>query len=245
MNDQPPYPRCCSTPLDHWPLPEALTGARLLSTSFDPAQLDPEDFDRWGIPAQKGVSKRQAEFLAGRLCALEALRGLTGKPFVPPVGEDRAPQWPQGIVGSITHSAGGAGVGAGHREHWAGLGLDIERVMTPERADRLANEILTPSELESYALLSLSERAELVTRAFSLKESLFKALYPLVRQRFYFQDAAVAEVTQHGTARLRLLIDLPGDWRKGTKLDGQFATFDGYLLSLVSIPAQHSLVASI
>ena len=194
---------------------------------------------------QKGVSKRQAEFLAGRLCALEAIRGLTGKPFVPPVGEDRAPQWPQGIVGSITHSAGWAGVVAGHRQHWDGVGLDIERLLTPERADRLASEILTPSELEGYALMSLSERAALVTRTFSLKESLFKALYPLVRQRFYFQDAAVAEVTQHGTARLHLLIDLPGDWRKGAELDGQFATFDGYLLSLVCIPARPSSVASI
>lgn len=194
---------------------------------------------------QKGVSKRQAEFLAGRLCALEAMRGLTGKPFVPPVGEDRAPQWPQGIVGSITHSAGWAGVVAGHRQHWAGLGLDIERLLTPERADRLASEILTPRELEGYALMSLSERAALVTRTFSLKESLFKALYPLVKQRFYFQDAAVAEVTQHGTARLRLLIDLPGDWRKGAELVGQFATFDGYLLSLVCIPARPSSVASI
>lgn len=238
MNDQPPYPRCCTPLTDHWPLPLALPGVRLLSTHFDPALLDPEDFDRWKIPQQKGVSKRQAEFLAGRLCAQEALRGLTGTAFVPPVGEDRAPQWPTGLVGSITHGAGWAGAVVARQQEWIGLGLDIERLLTPERADRLAAEILTPRELDIYLPLSAGERAQLVTRTFSLKESLFKALYPLVKQRFYFHDAEVLDVTHQGMARLRLLIDLSRTWRNGVELDGQISTFDGYLLSLISIPAQ-------
>jgi len=80
----------------------------------------------------------------------------------------------------------------------------------------------------------------LVTRTFSLKESLFKALYPLVKQRFYFQDAEVLEATPGGLARLRLLIDLSQTWRNGALVEGQFACFDGYLLSLVSIPTAPS-----
>ena len=195
MIERPPYPHCCTPPQDHWPLPEALPGVRLLSTQFDSALLDPEDFTRWGIAAPRGVSKRQAEFLAGRLCAREALQSLTGTPYVPTVGEDRAPQWPRGIVGSITHGAGWAGVVVARQSEWRGLGLDIERMLVCERADRPAGEILTPSELEAFASLSDHDRAELVTRTFSLKESLFKALYPLVKQRFYFQDAEVLEAT--------------------------------------------------
>ena len=169
------------------------------------------------------------------------MRGLTGTAFVPPVGEDRAPQWPTGIVGSITHGAGWAGVVVGSSQQWSGLGLDIERILAPERADRLAAEILTPRELESYFPLNESERAALVTRTFSLKESLFKALYPLVKQRFYFQDAELLDVTHQG-ARLRLLIDLSANWRNGSELGGQFTTFEGYLLSLISIPAQPGLI---
>jgi len=228
MNDLPSYPRCCTPLTDHWPLPQALAGVSLMSTRFDPALLDPEDFSRWEIPAQKGVSKRQAEFLAGRLCAREALRGLTGTAFVPPAG----------IVGSITHGAGWAGVVVGSSQQWSGLGLDIERILAPERADRLAAEILTPRELERYSPLNENERAELVTRTFSLKESLFKALYPLVKRRFYFQDAEVLDATRQGVARLHLLIDLSANWRSGIELGGQFTTFEGYLLSLISIPAQ-------
>ncbi|MCJ0877521.1 4'-phosphopantetheinyl transferase superfamily protein [Pseudomonas sp. JI-2] len=237
MIERPPYPHCCTTPQDHWPLPEALPGVRLFSTQFDSALLDPEDFTRWGIAAPRGVGKRQAEFLAGRLCAREALQSLTGTPYVPTVGEDRAPQWPRGVVGSITHGAGWAGAIAARSEHWRGLGLDVERLLSSERADRLAAEILTPGELDGYATLPAAARARLVTCTFSLKESLFKALYPLVRQRFYFHDAQLLHATPDGHARLRLLIDLPTGWRRGSELDGQFGEFDGYLLSLVSIPA--------
>ncbi|HAG19482.1 MAG TPA: 4'-phosphopantetheinyl transferase, partial [Pseudomonas sp.] len=35
MIERPPYPHCCTPPQDHWPLPEALPGVRLLSTQFD------------------------------------------------------------------------------------------------------------------------------------------------------------------------------------------------------------------
>lgn len=244
MNEHPPLPRCCTTPVDSWPLPQPLTGVHLLSTRFDPELLQQDDFTRWDIPAPQGVNKRKTEFLAGRICARTALHHLTGEPFVPPIGEDRAPQWPIGTVGSITHGAGWAGAVVARQLHWDGLGLDIERILIPERADRLANEILTPNEQQRLARLNDSERALLVTRTFSLKESLFKALYPLVRQRFYFQDAEVLNTTAEGTARLRLLIDLSQTWHHGVELDGQFASFDGYLLSLVGVPARSTPTTS-
>ncbi len=75
-----------------------------------------------------------------------------------------------------------------------------------------------------------------VTLTFSVKESLFKALYP-VQKRFYFEHAEVLEWTQAGSVRLRLLTDLSSEWRNGTELDAQFGVQDGQLLSLVSIKA--------
>ena len=232
---QPPHPVCCSPLLDHWPLPRALPGVQMLSTRFDPSLLDIEDFQRWGIPAPQAVSKRQTEFLAGRLCAHEALRRATGVASIPAVGEDRAPCWPAGVVGSITHGAGWAAAVAARAEQWRGLGLDVERLLASTRADRLAGEILTPRELESYGDLDDSQRATLVTLTFSIKESLFKALYPLVNKRFYFQEAELIHHDDNGQARLRLLNDLSQEWKSGAELEGQFVQFDGYLLSLVSI----------
>ena len=230
------HPACCS-PLDtHNPLPRVLPGAQLISTRFDPALLAEDDFARCDIAPVRGVAKRQAEYLAGRLCAREALRRVTGQPSVPDVGEDRAPQWPRGVVGSITHGANWAAALVAQREHWRALGLDVERLLPAERAQRLQGEILTPAELQRLQNLDDETRAARISLTFSLKESLFKALYPLVRTRFYFHDAELVH-SNEGLARLRLLIDLPGGWSRGSELNGQFCEFDGYLLSLVSVPA--------
>ncbi|MNG32500.1 hypothetical protein D3C84_1185260 [compost metagenome] len=56
-------------------------------------------------------------------------------------------------------------------------------------------------------------------------------------RRFYFQDAELLGCHADGSARLRLLIDLNGDWPAGSELDGQFVEFDDHLLSLIAIPA--------
>jgi enterobactin synthetase component D len=83
----------------------------LVSCAFDPAQLAADDFQRAGIvpsaSLQRSVAKRQAEYLAGRVCARAALQRLDGRDYVPGTHEDRSPVWPAGIHGSITHSRAG------------------------------------------------------------------------------------------------------------------------------------------
>ena len=234
-------PACC-TPLDaHWPLPEPLPGTVFLSTRFDPALLEAQDFQRCAVPPpasiQRSVAKRQAEFLAGRLCARAALQQLDHLDFIPAIGEDRAPVWPGEISGSITHSTGHAAAIVGHKAQWRGLGMDLENVLSLERAERLAGEILTADEMQRMALIPREQIALLVTLTFSVKESLFKALYPIVHKRFYFEHAEVVEWAESGAVRLRLLTELSSEWCYGTELMGQFAVADGQLLSLVAIGA--------
>ncbi|PYY68869.1 4'-phosphopantetheinyl transferase, partial [Pseudomonas jessenii] len=98
MNPAPALPVCCTPLDDHWPLPFVLPDTVLLSTHFDSARLASDDFQRSAIevPAsiQRSVAKRQAEFLAGRVCARAALQRLEGLSFIPAIGEDRAPVWP-------------------------------------------------------------------------------------------------------------------------------------------------------
>ncbi|MGF6455333.1 enterobactin synthetase component D [Pseudomonas frederiksbergensis] len=241
MNPVPALPVCC-TPLDaHWPLPFVLPDMVLLGTHFDTRQLASDDFQRSAIdpPAsiQRSVAKRQAEFLAGRVCARAALQQLEGLSFIPAIGEDRAPVWPAHITGSITHSTGRAAAIVANKAHWRGLGMDLENLLDAERAERLAGEILTGPELQRMAAGAGDQLAMLVTLTFSVKESLFKALYPIVQKRFYFEHAEVLEWSADGEVRLRLLTDLSGEWRSGTELDAQFAVMDGQLLSLVSIKA--------
>ncbi|MGV8843554.1 MAG: 4'-phosphopantetheinyl transferase family protein [Pseudomonas sp.] len=229
-------PACCA-PLDHgWPLPWPLPAARLVRTRFDPTLLQADDFSRHAVPPTRGVAKRQSEFLAGRLCARAALLRLTGEANTPTAGADGAPQWPEDVVGSITHSAGWAAVVVAPSNRYLGLGLDLEMLLSADRAERLAGQILTPNELQRLHTLPPEQHAQRVTLTFSFKESLFKALYPLVKKRFYFEHAELLSWSPEGRARLRLLTDLSADWPAGRELDGQFSLFDGRVLSLVSVP---------
>lgn len=220
-------------------MPIALPGCVWRSTEFNPAHLAADDFARCAIDAptsiQRSVAKRQAEFLAGRLCARDALLHLDGTRATPGIGEDRAPLWPAHVSASITHSQGRAAALVALKRDWLGLGIDLENLLSTERAQRLAKEILTPAELQRMAAGPAQHIAQLVTLTFSVKESLFKALFPLVQQRFYFEHAEVVSWTPEGHVRLRLLTDLSADWQHGRELEAQFGLYEGQMLSVVAI----------
>lgn len=231
-------PAFCTALSTDWPLPTPLAGCLMRSIHFDRQRLQPGDFQLSQVLApeniQRAVAKRQAECLAGRLCARAALQASGGDAVVPGTDDERAPVWPQGFCGSITHGDGWAAAVVAHASAWRGLGLDVESRLDTPRAQRLATEILTPDELSR---LDPEQAALQVTLTFSLKESLFKALFPLVRQRFYFEHAELIHWSAGGRARLRLLADLSAEWHCGKEIDGQFSLLGTRLLSLVAIPA--------
>ena len=241
MTRFPALPACCTPLRADWPLPQPLPGSVWRSTDFTPAHLLADDFARSAIemPAsiQRSVAKRQAEFLAGRLCARAALLHLDGTCATPAIGEDRAPVWPAHIAGAITHSNGRAGAVVALKSEWQGLGIDLENLLSDERARRLVKEILTPGEQRRMAEGCDEDVALVVTLTFSIKESLFKALFPLVGQRFYFEHAEVLSWSKDGHVRLRLPTDLSTEWHHGKEIEGQFAVYEGQLLSLVAIAA--------
>ena len=190
----------------------------------------------------RGIGQYAIEFLAGRLCARAALHSHAQQPRDPDQDADGMPLWPAGLCGSITHSKGLAAAVVASQEHWQGIGLDAELLMSASRAQRLAGQILTPDELQRLQHYPESEQAWLVSLTFCSKESLFKALFPLVGQRFYFQDAELLECPADGRLQLRLLRDLAPQWPQGSLLNGQQAMLGKHLLSLVSIAADHRLM---
>lgn len=108
--------------------------------------------------------------------------------------------------------------------------------MSAERARRLAPQILVGSEQEWCERLAVESQGEFVTLVFSLKESLFKALYPLVRRRFYFPDARlIAWDAREGSVTIELLKTLSSQWPAGSRLFGHVTAIDEYLLTLIMI----------
>ena len=166
---------------------EIADGLVRVGCHYEIEKLRDDSFLRTDIPLPasltSSVDKRKTEYLAGRWCAREALR-ILGFEGIPGMGADRAPVWPGGTVGSITHSKGTAEVMVADARHWLAVGVDTEQWLTAERADRLCRELLTSEERDNLKGLTPIQRANRITLIFSAKECLFKALYPLTGKRF-------------------------------------------------------------
>lgn len=112
--------------------------------------------------------------------------------------------------------------------------------MPAARATRLAPQILTPRERDWRDRLPAEDQALFTTLVFSCKESLFKALFPLVQRRFYFQDAELADwQPEEGRVTLHLLTTLAPAWPAGTPCHGQYVADPRRLLSVIALPNEH------
>ncbi len=146
------------------------------------------------LPEEAGTcgtfrSKRLAEFAAGRLCARRALEPLGFEDFALCQNADRTPRWPEGIVGSITHTAGFCGAVADRRENVAALGLDAEVVASVVPA--LWSQILTAEELTEVAQLDAVRAERFAALAFSAKEAFYKAQFALTASWLDFGDVSL------------------------------------------------------
>lgn len=178
----------------------------------------------------RAAPRRRAEWLAGRRCASEALRLLTGQGACPGMASDRSPVWPDRIVGSISHTGEVAIALAAHAGACRGLGVDIERVMDGQGASEVASEALTPRERRRLGNAPFS-----VTLAFSAKESLFKALHPLLRRPMSFHASELIAWDAQGRARLRLVEELSPEFPAGSEIEARFARRGDLLLTRVLI----------
>ena len=169
----------------------------------------------------RAVPKRRAEFAAGRRAARAALSEIGLAPVAVPVGAHRAPVWPDGVVGAITHDVGVALSAVMPADKVLGVGIDVTEAAPLPAITRRA---ILPHAAEQ-GLSPLEERA-----VFLAKESLFKALFPLVGTYFGF-EAAVARVDlEGGTFGIELACPL-GELRTGTNWSGRVAIHDSWLLA--------------
>jgi enterobactin synthetase component D len=193
--------------------------------------------------SERAVPKRRAEFLAGRFAAKVALAAL-GVDAMPSRKEDGSPVWPVGITGSITHGAERALCAVARASDVLSLGIDAERLMNASASAELRSRICLA---EERALLSREldrPEHELVTLAFSAKESLYKCLFPLIGKFMDFRAArVVAVVSQAESAWLRgeLTLELSVDWsvdlRRGQRFRASFVASERHVETAVVMPA--------
>lgn len=143
---------------------------------------------------KSAIAKRRAEYLAGRHAARQLLReaGYSGTVAT---GADRAPVWPIGCWGSISHTEKWAIAILTPHHSGLRLGVDIE-TFRPDIIRKIATTFTTADERDVLAASHLPYETALLI-VFSAKESLFKALYPLVQHIFGFEAAKLCELDPH------------------------------------------------
>lgn len=209
----------------------------LLHGRFDPDSFDPSLFAALGVTLPEGLHralpKRQAEFLAGRALARLALLQLGSRQTHIPIGPARAPVWPPGFAGSISHARGHAACLV--RQGAALVGVDVETVLqgNPLRAVRQLS--CTPTDREVIDAAGWPE-GTLETLVFSAKETLFKLLYPVVRRHFGFAAARLVAVPDAGQITLALTETLHPDLPEGQHFALNYLRAKDHMLSWAMLP---------
>lgn len=205
------------------------------------SMLLPEEaalIDRW-------APRRVAEFAAGRDCARRALGAIGHADWALLRGGDREPLWPDGVVGSITHTDGYCAAAVARAAEIVSLGIDAEE------HDRLPEGVLRRIALpEEEAWIRAHEGGGVHWDRvlFSAKEAVFKTWFPLTHRWLEFEGARIElapdpsgahaedELAQ-GSFTATLLVDPPVvDGRALERLPGCYLVTRELILAAITVP---------
>ena len=186
----------------------------------------------------RAVESRQREFATARACARTALTRL-GQPAAAVLpGPRGAPQWPEGVVGSITHCAGYRAAAVALTRDVISIGVDAEpNEALPDHG--MLELIALDSERDRLGKLAARMSSICWDRLlFSAKESVYKTWFPLAQRWLGFESADIHIDAEQGTFTARLLI--PGLLVRGSPLSvlrGRWVADHGLLVTAVVLPA--------
>lgn len=193
----------------------------------DPRAPQPDLVGGEGAHLARAIDKRRREFAAGRAAARAAMAQLGGAPLAIPMAEDRAPIWPKGWQGSISHKDTLAA--AMVTQEAATLGLDLEEATPLD--EKLLPSICSEAEINSIKGSQQALNAKLI---FSAKEAAYKAQYPISRVLFGFHhlhlDLHAADQSFTATFRQEA-----GPFPIGATLLGRYTQVAGHFVTAVSI----------
>lgn len=212
--------------------------SRLFCSLVGTAEMVPDSAEEGLFPGEHAaiagaVDKRKREFVAGRICARKAMAAIGEPPAAILQGKDRAPIWPQGLVGCITHTSTRCSVAVARiADGIQSVGLDIEPAipLKPE----LLRIICVPEERAYLESRGEGERNFLGKVMFSAKECAYKCQYALSRTFLDFHA-------------MRLFLDVEGGafvavfqrdatpFASGDELQGRFLVDQGFIMTAMTL----------
>jgi 4'-phosphopantetheinyl transferase EntD len=168
--------------------------------------------------------KRKRQFATGRALARRALARLGFFGVSVPSDSARAPIWPSGVTGSLSHCETRVVVAVGWSAEVGSLGIDVEHREGLRRD--LWRMVLLAEEIEALErdLTDPRVRGQMALVLFSAKEALYKAQHPISRAFMGFKALHVAfEPTDAGGGALRCTFrtDVP-PFAEGTVVRGRY-----------------------
>lgn len=202
------------------------------------AALDPR-LDHAGLMREEepaivaAIDRRRREYTAGRVAARRAMAslGLHGRPVQS--GEDRAPIWPEGVVGSLSHTKTCCLAAVALARDYRAVGVDLE--IDAPLAPALRDTVCGPEERAWLGARPHAERGGLATLIFSAKECAYKCQYPLTRTLCGF-DAMRIEPNLAAATFHAVLTRTLGAFDVGARLPGRFSTGAGLILTAMTLP---------
>jgi 4'-phosphopantetheinyl transferase EntD len=202
------------------------------------AEMVPGDADPSALPLpersliERAVEHRRQEFAAGRLLARALLHDAGAQTAVLLSDSDRVPTWPHAVVGSITHCRSLCAVAVAPRAVSAGIGIDVEPARPLDEG--LHAMILREAERSRIDALPPELRSLGAILVFSIKEAVYKAIYPERRQFLDFQQVEVEFTGEDGFVAEVLVSEasFPGL----SRISGRYRVADGHVASAVVLP---------
>jgi 4'-phosphopantetheinyl transferase EntD len=150
-------------------------------------------------------------------------------------GSDRAPHWPTGTVGAITHTKGYAAAAVGPGIAYASIGIDAEPNLPLPAV--VAGKVLQPAERRWLARTGDRDGVCWDRLLFCAKESVYKAWAPLTGSAWLgFLDATVTVLPDEG--RFRAVLHVPPPLVDGVPragFTGRFLVLPDLLLTAITL----------
>lgn len=215
-------------------LPSGVVAAELYE---DPPGLAPHPLEAPLVA--KAVDKRKREFTSARHCARVAMEKLGVEPAPVMRGASGAPQWPKGVVGSLTHCDGYRAAALAYSMQVRSVGIDAEP--HGPLPDGVLDAVSIAAERDWLASQN-DDGTHWDRLLFCAKEATYKAWEPLTGRWLGFEDAHITfERTGvgedvSGTFHSRLLV--PGDTQAGpalTSFDGRWLVQGGLIVTAIAV----------
>ena len=208
---------------------------RLLGPHIETEEIDPRSVKAGLRKAEQeevasAAQTRIEQFTAGRVCSRTAL-GRLGVATTTPVlrGEDRAPIWPPGFVGTISHTDTWCAAAVARAEDVRSIGIDLEPA-TPLK-ESLWRRVCTPKERDWLHQLPAPGLTGKIL--FSAKESVYKCQYPITSKFLGFHAVEV----ELGEESFRAVFQQEaGEFKPGDVMTGRYLVEDGLVATACELP---------